>query len=129
MPKQGVYVKGVSQELHREIKAQSARLGKTISEVVTSALEDWLRRTTPEEDREFLQNNLAYEAIEDKILTKYSGKYVAFERGQIVGAADTLEGLRAFMSDVDHRIILRVGEAPPKKKKYLGGSSIRRAKS
>jgi hypothetical protein len=128
MPKQGVYVKGVSQALHREIKAQSARLGKTVSEVVTSALEDWLRRKAPEEDRESLQNNLAYEAVEDEIPTKHSGKYVAFERGQIVGAADTMEGLRAFMSDVDHRIILRVGEAPPKKK-YLGGSSIRRAKS
>jgi hypothetical protein len=99
-----------------------------VSEVVTSASEERLRRKAPEEDREFLQNNLAYEAVEDEIRTKYAGKYVAFERGRIVGTADTLEGLRAFVSDVDHRIILRVGEATPKKK-YLGGSSIRRAKS
>jgi hypothetical protein len=128
MAKEGIYVKGVSEELYREVKAQSAKLGKTISEVVTFALQDWLRRKAPEEDKEFLQNNLAYEAIEDEVATGYSGKYIAIERGKIVGAADTLEGLRAFMSDVDHRIILRVAGAPPRMK-YLGGSSLRRTKS
>jgi len=30
MKSQGIYVNGVSEELYREIKAQSARLGKTL---------------------------------------------------------------------------------------------------
>ena len=124
MARAGIYVKGVKEELYREVKAQSARLGKTVSEVVTSALEDWLRRKAPEEDREFLQNNLAYEALEEELSAKYVGRYVAFEKGRLVGAADTIDGLSRFMSDVDHRIVVRVGEDRPRRT-YLGGSSLR----
>jgi len=128
MPRAGIYVKGIKEELYREVKAQSARLGKTVSEVVTSALEDWLRRKAPEEDREFLQNNLAYEALEEELSAKYLGRYVAFEKGRLVGAADTLDALTPFMGDVDHRIVLKVGEDRPRRK-YLGGSSLRRTTS
>jgi len=129
MARAGIYVKGVKEEVYREVKAQSARLGKTVSEVVTSALEDWLRWKAPEEDREFLQNNLAYEALEEELSAKYLGRYVAFEKGRIIGAADTLDALTPLMSDVDHRIVVRVGEDRPTRRTYLGGSSLRRTAS
>ena len=128
MTRAGIYVKGVKEELYREVKAQAARLGKTVSEVVTSALEDWLRRKAPEEDKEFLQNNLAYEAIEEELSAKYLGKYVAFEKGRIVGVADTLDAFSPLMSDVDHRMVVRVGEDRPRRR-YLGGSSLRRTRT
>jgi len=128
MKRQGIYVKGVSEELYREIKAQSARLGKTVSEVVTAAMQDWLRRKGPEEEREFLQNNLAYEAIEEEILTKHKGKWIAIEKGRIVNTAESLDQMKKSLGDVDHRIILEVGVAQPMKK-YIGGSSLRRVQS
>jgi len=128
MKKQGIYVKGVSEELYREIKAQSAKLGKTVSEVVTAAMQDWLRRKSPEEEREFLQNNLAYEALEEEILTRHKGKWIAIEKGRIVDAADNMDLLKKSLGDVDHRIVLKVGEVRPMKK-YIGGSSIRRIES
>jgi len=128
MKRQGIYVKGVSEELYREIKAQSARLGKTVSEVVTAAMQDWLRRKGPEEEREFLQNNLAYEAIEEEILTKHKGKWIAIEKGRIVDTAESLDQMKKSLGDVDHRIILEVGVAQPMKK-YIGGSSLRRVQS
>jgi len=62
------------------------------------------------------------------ISSKYTGKWVAFEKGQLIGAADTIAELRALMSDVGHRLIVRVGEVPPRRK-YIGGSSIRRTES
>lgn len=120
MKRQGIYIKGVSEELYREIKAQSAKLGKTVSEVMAAAMQDWLRRKSPEEEREFLQNNLAYESIEEEILTKYQGKWIAIEKGRVVNAAESLDQLKRSLGDVDHRIILKVGEARPMKK-YLGG--------
>ncbi len=128
MKRQGIYIKGVSEELYREIKAQSAKLGKTVSEVMAAAMQDWLRRKSPEEEREFLQNNLAYESIEEEILTKYRGKWIAIEKGRVVNAAESLDQLKRSLGDVDHRIILKVGEARPMKK-YLGGSSLRRIES
>lgn len=125
---QGVYIKGVSEDLYREIKAQSARLGKTVSEVVTAAMQDWLRRKAPEEEREFLQNNLAYESDEERILSDYKGKWIAIERGRIVAAAHSIDELRKSLGDVNHRIVLKVGSARPTKK-YIGGSSLRRIES
>jgi len=128
MAGQGIFVKGVSEDLYREIKAQSARLGKTVSEVVTAAMQDWLRRKAPEEEKEFLQNNLAYESDEERILTDHRGKWIAIERGRIVAAADSIDGLKKSLGDVDHRIILKTGIGRPRKK-YIGGSSLRRAES
>ena len=128
MTGQGIYVKGVSEELYREIKAQSARLGRTVSEVVTTAMQDWLRRKAPEEEKEFLQNNLAYESDEERILPDYRGKWIAIERGRIAAAADSIGGLKKSLGDVDHRIVLKVGSARPSKK-YIGGSSLRRIES
>jgi len=126
--KQGIYVKGVNEELYREIKAQSARLGKTVSEVVTTAMQDWLRRKGSEEEREFLENNLAYEAMEEDILARHQGKWVAIEKGRIVVVADSIDQLKKSLGDVDHRIVLKVGAVRPTKK-YIGGSSLRRIQS
>jgi len=122
----GVYVRGVDEEVYKEVKAQAARQGLTIGEVITDALEDWLKRKPLEEDREFVQNNLAYEEMEKELVEKHGGRWVAIEKGMVVSIADSLGELRGRLGTANHRIVLRIGEIAPKKK-YLGGSSLWKA--
>ncbi len=54
-------------KLYREIKAEAAKRGLTVSEVVESALEEWLKKRKIDESKEFLLNNLTFERGKEKI--------------------------------------------------------------
>jgi len=61
---------------------------------------------------EFILNNLAYEKMESKLLRKYKGKWVAFEHGKIVDVSNLIEDLKNLSKNVNHRIVVKVGQKP-----------------
>ena len=61
---------------------------------------------------EFMLNNEAYEKMESKLLKKYRGKWVVFEYGKLVDVADFIENLKNLSTNVNHRIVVKVGQKP-----------------
>ncbi len=116
-------MKNLDEKLYREIKAEAAKKGLTVSEVVESALEEWLKKRKFDEDKDFLLNNFAFERNEEEIFKDHMGEWIAIEKGRIVAASKHIEELREKLGTVNHRIIFKV-ERKAGEKRYIGGSSL-----
>jgi hypothetical protein len=79
-----LYLRGVPKDLVRELKAQAAHQGLTLTALATAALRRALG-TEPQEDLKPIESDMAwYEAHKRQVLRRYPGEYLAIVDRRIV---------------------------------------------
>ena len=111
-----VIIRGLDENLHRNLKAGAAIRGLSLSKALEEAIRVWLRvdenKSAHDESEE---NNLAYEKMKEQFGVKYRGKYVVFGRGRFLGPADSLDqaGALARANRVRKALVAKIGVKRP----------------
>jgi hypothetical protein len=64
-------------------------------------------------------NNQVYRRLKSDLEREYQGKYVVIAHGALQGVGDTLEQVAGLAPEARHRLVFRVGEAPPHRRERL----------
>ena len=64
-------------------------------------------------------NNQVYRRLKSDLEREYQGKYVVIAHGALQGVGDTLEQVAGLATEARHRLVFRVGEAPPRRRERL----------
>lgn len=100
-----LYLRGVPPRLVRELKAQAARRGVTLTALAIAGLSGALG-AAPQDDLKPLETDMAwYEAHRRRLLRRYAGQYIAILNGKI------LDHDRDF-SALAGRVFAKVGVRP-----------------
>lgn len=120
-------IKNLDQRTLRELKAQAARRGLTLAQVLEEALSLWLDRienaaTETEADR----NNDFYESRRVELESEYRGRYLLIANGRLVGAYASLDmaaqAIKSLTPRPVHAILTKAGEEVEERGEWLGGS-------
>nr|HID14557.1 hypothetical protein [Anaerolineae bacterium] len=111
------------EDLHAEFEQRAReRYGETGPvRALQEAIALWLA-TVAERDSlkaERALNNLAYRRLKGDLEREYRGKYVVIAHGTLQGIGDTLEQVADLAPEAQHRLVFRVGEAPPRRRERL----------
>jgi hypothetical protein len=80
-----LYLRGMPTALVRETKAEAARTGKALAELVSDALSLRLRQTSPRVVERALRREIEwYEQHRAELAKRYPGEYVAIVAGAVV---------------------------------------------
>lgn len=81
------------------------------------AIELWLRETRDDMvARERKLNNDAFRRLQPE-LEKQQGRYVVIAHGELQGVGDSIESLQSLAPDAHHRLVSKVGELLPRRRK------------
>jgi len=97
-----------------------------IAQALEGAIELWLRETKDEDQmvaRERKLNNDAFRRLWPE-LEEQQGRYVVIAHGKLQGIGDSIESLQSLAADAHHRLVFKVGEPFPRKKRL--GWRVRR---
>lgn len=113
----------IPEHLHAEFEQRAReQYGETgPARALQEAIALWLE-TVRERDglkAERALNNLAYRRLKAKLEQEYQGKYVVIAHGALQGIGDTLEQVAHLAPGARHRLVFRVGDAPPKRRERL----------
>jgi len=64
-------------------------------------------------------NNQVYRRLKGDLEREHQGKYVVIAHGALQGVGDTLEQVAGLAPEARHRLVFRVGEAPPRRRERL----------
>ena len=96
----------------------------SMAEALERAMELWLQETQDEMvARERKLNNDALSRLQPE-LERQQGRYVVVAHGKLQGVGDSIESLQSLAPDAHHRLVFKVGELPPRRKKL--GWRVRR---
>ncbi|MFQ5812353.1 MAG: hypothetical protein ACE5I2_04060 [Anaerolineae bacterium] len=96
------------------------------AKALEGAIELWLRETKDDEEivaRERKLNNDAFRRLWPE-LEKQQGRYVVIAHGKLQGVGDSIESLQSVAPDAHHRLVFKVGEPLPKRRRL--GWKVRR---
>ena len=92
MGKKVVAIKNVDEKLYRKFKALAALKGLSLGEAFNQALSLWISMSEKAKIVEYLAieeeaeaNRRVYRELEDDLLKKHEGKYVAIAKGKLLG--------------------------------------------
>jgi hypothetical protein len=103
-----LHLRGVSPEIERLAKMEAARLGKSLSEFVSDAIQRAARASESESERRLAPltaERAWYETHRDEVAREYAGKIVAIANGGVIVAGDAL-------IDVAREVRARIGDQP-----------------
>lgn len=90
-----LYLRGVPKDLVRELKAQAARQGLTLTALATAALTRALGKA-PQEDLKPIEGDMAwYEAHKRQLFRRYHGEYLAIVDRRIADHDPDFDALAA----------------------------------
>lgn len=117
-------LKKVREEKIRELKAEAARRGISLSKAVEEAIELWLRFSKAQIVEDSVVDDVVWEEAREELERKFKGKYVVIFDGKIQGVFDTIEQVAAFLREKKPRraIVVRPGIDRRVEGEWLGGS-------
>ncbi len=123
-------VKRVSEAKLRELRAEAARRGITLSKAVEEAIDLWLTLSRRSRlDEEEAANNKEYERLRSSgELDRARGRYVVIAGGRLLGYFDTLEGASRAIAESGARkaLVFRPGVDDREADLEWAGGSMRR---
>ena len=96
------------------------------AKALEGAIELWLREMKDDEEivaRERKLNNDAFRRLWPE-LEKQQGRYVVIAHGKLQGVGDSIESLQSVAPDAHHRLVFKVGEPLPRRRRL--GWRVRR---
>lgn len=116
--------RNIDKRLYQLFKAEAVKKGLTVSKALEEAMRLWLLQGTGSVDLEAEENFDLYEKIEERLLSKYKGKYIVIASGEFKGAFDTLEEVSRLLRklNVKHAVVTKLGEEREVKGEWWGGS-------
>ena len=124
-----IFVRGIDDNVYREVKARAALLGVTLSEVVNMALKEWLKKPVIIKD-----SNRDVRRIVDRLVDEYlakgvKGYIVVFNRGErhvvcrsLDEAIDSVR--KAYVEEKIYSAVIREIKPRPVKFLEIGGGML-----
>ena len=113
----------IPDRLRDELEHQARRLyGEDgTNQAVSQAIELWL--TPVEEDGVEVAralNNGVYRECKPELEAKHWGQWAVIDQGRLQGVSPNFDAVKELGLGSGHRLVFRVGEAPPRKVRSLG---------
>lgn len=119
-----VIIRGLNEELYRQLKAKAALHGHKISRALEDAIRIWVEAGNSVVQDEADANNKAYSTMKQDLLRRHPRKYVVFAEGKLLGVANTLEqaGKLARQHTRGRVLLTRLGKELPAGGEWLWSS-------
>jgi hypothetical protein len=104
-------------EARFRLKVEQLYGAEGMAKALEGAIELWLRETTEEAvARDRRLNNALFRQLQPE-LEKQRGRYVVIAHGKLQGVGDSIESLQGLALDAHHRLVFKVGDPLPRKRR------------